>query len=141
MIPIAMAPRSYSWTVIYDSDCGFCRWSLGWVLRLDRNRRLRPVALQSAEADGLLADLPSNARTASWHLVAPDGRRFSAGEGLPPLLRLLPGGRAPATLAAAAQPLTNRAYRLVADHRTVFGKPVTDSAKRRADELIAERSA
>jgi len=141
MIPIAMAPRSYLWTVIYDSDCGFCRWSLGWVLRLDRDRRLRPIPLGNPEAGELLADLPADARAASWHLVSPDGQRFSAGEGLPPLLRLLPGGHAPASIAAAVQPLTNRAYRLVADHRTVFGKPVTANAKRRADELIAERSA
>jgi predicted DCC family thiol-disulfide oxidoreductase YuxK len=141
MIPIDMALRSYSWSVIYDSDCGFCRWAMAWVLRVDRHHRLRPVALESPEADGLLAGVPSDVRTASWHLLSPEGRRYSAGEGLPPLLRLLPGGRAPATLAAAAQPLTNLLYRAVANSRSALGPRVTDNAKRRADELIAERSA
>jgi predicted DCC family thiol-disulfide oxidoreductase YuxK len=141
MIPIAMAPRSYSWTVIYDSDCGFCRWSMAWVLRLDRNHRVRPAALDSPEADEALADLAPAVRGASWHLVSPEGQRFSAGAGLPPLLRLLPGGRIPGAVAAALQPLTNLLYRAVANSRSLLGPRVTDKAKRRADELIAERSA
>jgi predicted DCC family thiol-disulfide oxidoreductase YuxK len=78
---------------------------------------------------------------ASWHLVSPDHRRFSAGEAAPPLLRLIPGGRVPAALLAAAQPLTNRAYRWLAAHRSTVGRPISDEAKRRADELIAERRA
>ena len=114
---------------------------LGWFLRLDRERRLHPVALGTAEADRLLADLTEEVRWASWHLVSPAGDRFSAGEGLPPLLRLLPGGRGPAALAAAVQPVTNAAYRWVAEHRTLIGPLVSARAKRRADELIAERSA
>src|SRR5262249_60221531 len=31
--------------LIYDPDCGFCRWCLGKVLAWDRHRTLRPVAL------------------------------------------------------------------------------------------------
>src|SRR5258708_6038411 len=102
MIPIGMAPRSYSWTLLYDAECGFCKWSLSLVLMLDRRRRLRPLALQSAEADQLLADLIAPQRDASWHLVSPDGRRWSAGAAAPPLLRLLPGGRLPAHVLGGA---------------------------------------
>ncbi|HEY2159757.1 MAG TPA: DCC1-like thiol-disulfide oxidoreductase family protein [Solirubrobacteraceae bacterium] len=126
------------WTVLYDADCGFCRWSLGRVLVLDRRRSLRPVALGTPEADALLADMAPDERAASWHLVSPGGRRWSAGEAAPPLLRLLPGGRAPAALIARFPRLTERGYRWVAGHRSWFGKLVPDSAKARADERIAQ---
>ena len=36
----------------------------------------------------------------SWHLVGDDGVPWSAGAAIAPLLRLLPGGRAPAALVA-----------------------------------------
>lgn len=122
--------------VLYDRDCGFCRWALGLILRWDRRRALRPVALQDAEADRLLDGMPAEARMASWHLVDPDGRVRSAGAALPQLLRLLPRGRA---LAKPAERFGDRGYGWVAGHRSLLGKPVTDGAKRRADALIAER--
>jgi predicted DCC family thiol-disulfide oxidoreductase YuxK len=138
MIPIGMPRDANRWTVLYDADCGFCRWSLGRVLVLDRRRSLRPVALGTPEADALLADMAPDERAASWHLVSPGGRRWSAGEAAPPLLRLLPGGRAPAALIARFPRLTERGYRWVAGHRSWFGKLVPDSAKARADERIAQ---
>ena len=127
--------------MLYDRDCGFCRWSLGQLLALDRRSRLRPVALGTAEADELLADLPPQERSASWHLVSPNGRRTSAGAAAPPLLRLLPGGRLPAAALAAAPKLTERAYRWVADHRLPLGRMIPTRAKRRADARIAQREA
>ena len=117
-----MTSRPEKAIVLWDSDCGFCRWSLDKVLAWDRHDRLRPVALQDAEAKRLLADLSDEERMASWHLVTPAGERFSAGEAVPPLLALLPGGRGPARLAALLQPATNAAYRLVAGNRTFFGR-------------------
>ncbi len=110
------------WILIYDADCGFCRWSLARVLALDRVHRLRPVALWTPEADALLADVPPDARAESWHLISPDGRRTSAGEAAPPLLRLLRGGRVPAALLARMPRLTDRAYRWVAGHRSWLGR-------------------
>jgi predicted DCC family thiol-disulfide oxidoreductase YuxK len=56
-------------------------------------------------------------KMASWHLVTKDGRVYSAGAALPPLLRLLPGGRPLAALAAAFPRLTERGYRHVARTR------------------------
>jgi predicted DCC family thiol-disulfide oxidoreductase YuxK len=138
MIPIDMARDASRWTVLYDSDCGFCRWSLGQLLRLDRQRRLRPAALGAAQADALLAELSPEERAASWHLVSPDGGRWSAGAAAPPLLRLLPGGRVPAAVLARWPRLTERAYRWVADHRSAFSRMIPSSAKRRADERIAQ---
>lgn len=125
--------------LLYDSDCGFCRWSLGKVLAWDRRRRLRPVALQSPEADDLLPGMPEDRRMSSWHLVDHAGVH-SAGAGIAPLLRLLPGGSPPAAIAARTPRGMERLYRFVAGNRSLWGKLVTEGAKRRADERIAERA-
>ena len=128
------------WILLYDADCGFCRWALSLVLGLDRGRRLVPVALGSPLADELLADLAMEERARSWHLVAPGGERTSAGAAAPPLFALLPGGRVPARLLASAPALTERAYRWVADHRSTLSHAIPSGAKRRASERIARRA-
>ena len=53
------------WLVLYDADCGFCKWALAGVLRWDRAGRLRPIALQRPEADELLAELSGEERMRS----------------------------------------------------------------------------
>jgi predicted DCC family thiol-disulfide oxidoreductase YuxK len=126
--------------ILYDSDCGFCRWSLGKVLAWDRRRALRPVAIDSPEGGRLLSEMPVGQRLASWHLVDEEGRVRSAGAAFPPLLRLLPGGGPLAALTARSPKLTDRVYRWVAGNRSRWGKLVTDGAKRRADRRIDERS-
>jgi predicted DCC family thiol-disulfide oxidoreductase YuxK len=130
----------HSATLLYDADCGFCRWSLAKILAWDRRGALRPVSLQSEEADELLRGMPEEQRMASWHLVDPEGELHSAGAGLPPLLRLLPGGAPAAALAARAPRLTERGYRWVAGHRSLFGRLIGEGAKRRADRRIASRA-
>jgi predicted DCC family thiol-disulfide oxidoreductase YuxK len=127
-------------TLIYDSDCGFCRWCLGKVLAWDRRRAVRPVALGTEEANRLLGDMPAAERYSSWHLVEGGGAVRSAGAGFEPLLRLLPGGSPLSALAGRFPSATERAYRTVSGNRGIFGKLVTDGAKRRADQRIAERS-
>jgi predicted DCC family thiol-disulfide oxidoreductase YuxK len=126
-------------TLIYDPDCGFCRWCLGKVLSWDRRGEVRPVPLGSAEADRLLAGMPREDQFASWHLVDENGTVHSAGAGFPPLLRLLPAGGPLAALASGTPRLTDRGYRWVAGHRGWWGRLVADGAKRRADERIASR--
>jgi predicted DCC family thiol-disulfide oxidoreductase YuxK len=126
-------------TLLYDSDCGFCRWALGKVLAWDRRRVVRPVKLTSDEADRLLGDMPDDRRMSSWHLVDAEGVH-SAGAGFPPLLRRLPGGSPLAALAARVPHATERGYRFIAGNRSRWGKVVTDGAKRRADKRIEERS-
>jgi predicted DCC family thiol-disulfide oxidoreductase YuxK len=138
MIPIAMPRDANRWQVVYDADCGFCRWSLAKLLALDRRRSLRPVALGTPEADELLSAMGTDERAASWHLVSPDGRRWSAGAAAPPLLRLLPGGRVPAALLERFPRLTERTYRWVAGHRSSLSGLIPESAKARADERIAQ---
>lgn len=149
MIPTAMARHPISshhslkhgWTVLYDADCGFCRWSLARLLALDKACRLRPVPLGTEEANSLLADLSEEERAASWHLVAPDGERTSGGLAAAPLMRALPGGGLPAAALATAPGLTDRAYRWVADHRSAFSRLIPERSKRRADQRILGRQA
>lgn len=76
----------------------------------------------------------------SAHLVSPSGERWSGGYAAPSLLRLLPGGGPLAGVAEGRTHLADRFYRAVSRHRTALGRAVTGGAKRRADELIGERS-
>ncbi|HEX6131046.1 MAG TPA: DCC1-like thiol-disulfide oxidoreductase family protein [Actinomycetota bacterium] len=108
-------------TVLYDDDCGFCRWTAERLRRWDRRRRLRFATIQGETGARLLGDLPPAERLASWHVVTPDGRR-SAGAALAPTLERLPGGRPLALLAGAAPGLTEAAYRAVARRRTAIGR-------------------
>jgi predicted DCC family thiol-disulfide oxidoreductase YuxK len=107
--------------LLYDAACGFCRRSVARILGWDRQGRLRPVVLQDPEADELLPGMDLEQRMASWHLVAPDGTVYSGGAVVPPLMRLLPGGRPIAALAAAFPGTTERVYRWVARNRGPVG--------------------
>jgi predicted DCC family thiol-disulfide oxidoreductase YuxK len=126
-------------TLLYDSDCGFCRWCLGKVLAWDRRGVIRPVAIQAEQAGRLLSGMPVEERLASWHLVDGEGSVRSAGAAFPGLFRLLPGGAPLAALTSRIPRATDRAYRWVAGNRSRWGKLVTDGAKRRADRRIAAR--
>src|SRR5687768_16942945 len=129
-------------TLFYDAECGLCRWCVAKLMAWDRARAIRFVALQDrAEADRLLSPKDEATRMGSWHLVTGDGRIHSAGEGVAPLLRLLPGGGPPARLAAAAQPLTDRVYDFVAAHRAGFGRLVPRRARERANERLRRHGA
>jgi predicted DCC family thiol-disulfide oxidoreductase YuxK len=131
--------KRYRWVVVYDADCGFCMWLLAGLLRWDREARLRPLALQDPEAEGLLVGLAPSVRMASWHLISPSGARQSGGSALPELLALLPGGRIPAAGFERFPELTDRGYRWVADHRSRLSKLVPASLKRRARERVRQR--
>jgi predicted DCC family thiol-disulfide oxidoreductase YuxK len=109
------------YVVLYDEDCGFCKLTVSWLLRFDRRRRLRPMAIQDPAARDLLRDVPESLRLESAHLVAPDGTLYSVGAAAAPLARLLPGGEIPARLFLRFPAETDRAYRWVAGHRTFFG--------------------
>lgn len=122
-------------TVIYDSDCGFCKWCLALLLAWDRQGMLRPLPLGTAKADRLLADLTVEQRDASWHLVM-DGERLSAGAALAPALSPLRGGGAPAALFARFPGATERGYRWVAEHRGLLGRFVPARARRWAGQVI-----
>jgi predicted DCC family thiol-disulfide oxidoreductase YuxK len=109
-------------TVLYDDDCGFCKWSLDKILAWDRGDRVRPVPIQSPEGQELLSDLPPEKRLDSWHLVGPDGTVRSAGAGAGPLARVLPGGRPLAFFFERFPNATERSYRFVAGNRNRFAR-------------------
>lgn len=108
--------------VLYDDDCGFCKLAVRGLLRLDRRERLRPVAIQSEEGQRLLTEVPDGRRLASAHLVTPGGKVISGGAAAEALARLLPGGRAPATLFKRYPSQTGAAYDWVARHRGTLGR-------------------
>jgi predicted DCC family thiol-disulfide oxidoreductase YuxK len=128
--------------VLYDDDCGFCRWTLALLLTWDRRGRLRVVALQEPEAEALLAGMDLEERMASAHVVLEDGTVRSGGAAAGPVAALLPGG---APLARAARLLgdsfMDRAYRAVADRRGALGRLVRPRCRRWADGVIARRRA
>ena len=127
-------------TLLYDADCGFCRWSAAKVAAWDRAGRVRCVALQDhGEADRLLGAMPEAERMASWHFVLPGGAVRSAGAAFAPLLRTLPGGRPLARVAEASPGLTDAAYRSVAARRSFLGRLVGEGARRRADARLRAR--
>jgi predicted DCC family thiol-disulfide oxidoreductase YuxK len=136
-----VAARPPAVTVLFDRDCGFCRWSVGVLLAWDRAGRLRPVAIQSEEGQRLLPDLPAERRLESAHAIDADGRRASGGDAIAPIAAVLRGGAPVAALARRAPALARLGYGAVAGNRALFGRLVSDRAKARADARIAQRSA
>jgi predicted DCC family thiol-disulfide oxidoreductase YuxK len=110
-----MTPREPS-IVLYDEDCGFCKWSIGKILAWDRARRLRTLPIQSDEGARLLASVEPDRRLDSWHLIS-SGKLYSGGAAAAPLARLLPGGRPLAALLGAFPPATACAYTYIARRR------------------------
>ena len=107
--------------VLFDEDCGFCRWATGKLLGWDRRMRLRAVALQDPEAERLLPGMDQERRMASWHLVTSGGRVRSAGRAVAPLLRLLPAGTPLAVLVETFPRATDRVYDWTSRHRGRLG--------------------
>jgi predicted DCC family thiol-disulfide oxidoreductase YuxK len=133
-------PQPGTALVLYDVDCGFCRWTLAGLLRWDRGGRLRAAAIQDAEGERVLSGMDPEVRMQSWHFLTPDGRLLSAGRALPDVLTLLPGGRQLSWATRVLMPLTERAYRLVARSRGRLGPLLSERARARATALVAKRS-
>jgi predicted DCC family thiol-disulfide oxidoreductase YuxK len=125
--------------LLYDRDCGFCRWCVGVLLAWDRRRRLFPVTIQGETGAAALEGMSPDDRLRSWHLVDDSGHVWSGGAAFPALGLLLPGGRVLAVLAGLSPGATERVYRLLADNRRLLSRLVPASSKRRADERIRRR--
>jgi predicted DCC family thiol-disulfide oxidoreductase YuxK len=123
--------------ILYDDDCGFCKWMVQWFLLWDRKGVLRTLPIQ--EADALLGHMDPELRLESWHLALPDGSLSSGGAAFPPLLRLLPGGRPLAAAVARIPGVTDRSYRWVARNRTALSKPIRRSWKDSAARRVRAR--
>jgi predicted DCC family thiol-disulfide oxidoreductase YuxK len=120
--------------VLFDEDCGFCRWAMAWALRLDRRRLLVAVPIQSALGAELLDDLAPSERLSAAHSVQEDGRRSSGGAAAAVVLAALAPTYALGLLARRLPGTTERLYAAVAGRRTSKG------ARRRADRLVRAAS-
>lgn len=129
--------RQDVWRLVYDDDCGFCKWTVSLIMSWDRDGRLAPCPIQGALAQELLSDLSPEARLASMHLVAPSGERFSAGPAIAPLLGLLPKGHLLALGVSRVPRFTPKAYDWVASHRSQLSRAVPGRAKSRASARLA----
>jgi len=126
--------------VLYDANCRFCRWSLSWLLRLDRRRSLRPVALDSSEADALVGGMSDDERFGSWHLAVPGQDVSSGGAAVAPLVGCMTSSdRIQRGIGYLTVPLS-LGYRIVARSRGRLGRLVGDRADARSRKLIEARS-
>ena len=108
--------------VLYDEDCGFCRWSADEFRAWDARGRLTFAAIQSAGGAELLHAVPVARRLDSIHAVTPDGRVWSGGQAVRVILGELPGGSLLASIAATFPGATEWIYRVVARHRQRLGR-------------------
>jgi predicted DCC family thiol-disulfide oxidoreductase YuxK len=122
--------------VLYDADCGFCRWAMAWALDHDSRRAIVAVPIQSPLGSQLLADLSPDERLAAAHVIRDDGARDSGGAAAAEVLAALPRTRSLAWLACRLPAPTAALYGLVATHRHGFGRFVGAGARRRADRLL-----
>lgn len=107
--------------MLYDDDCGFCRWSAARLRSWDRGGRLRFTAIQGGDGSRLLSAIPARERLDAMHAVTPDGRVWTGGGALTPILGALPGGGPLAAVSRAAPGLTEWLYRTVAHRRDWLG--------------------
>lgn len=116
--------------IVYDADCGFCRWLLAKIIRRDPTGAFRPVDLRTAEAIVLLPKMNEATRMSSWHLVETDGRVYSGGAAIAPLLEHLPGKglRFGARLARTFPSTVEGLYRFLAANRHRFGRWLGEQA-------------
>ena len=123
--------------VLYDADCGFCRWTVTWALARDARGVLQPAAIQSPTGAELLADLQPEVQLRSMHVLHDSHRRDSGGAALCAVLAALPSARFAARAAARWPGATEVVYRFVARHRRYFGRLVSSAARRKADATLA----
>jgi predicted DCC family thiol-disulfide oxidoreductase YuxK len=126
--------------VLYDADCGFCRWAMAWAVRHDREQVLVTAPIQSPLGSELLADIALAERLRAAHVVSDDGHRASGGDAAAEVLSALPATRALGRLARGLPGTTALLYNVVAAQRKSFGRLVGNAARRRADDLLAATS-
>lgn len=110
-------------TVLYDDDCGFCRWSVAQLRSFDRHARFEFVPLQHAADHPDRPELAALARTRDLatviHALRPDGDARDGGGAMLEILDALPGGwlLRPWALLPGVERVVDWGYRLVADRR------------------------
>ena len=122
------AARARRLTVLYDDDCGLCRWTVVQLRSLDRHGRLEFVPLQHAAAHPERPDLARLAQTHqladSIHVARPDGRVRRGGGAMLELLDALPGGwlLRPWAAIPGVEAALDGVYQLLARNRGGIGR-------------------
>jgi predicted DCC family thiol-disulfide oxidoreductase YuxK len=127
--------------VLYDADCGFCRWAVAWAVRRDHHHVLVTVPIQSPLGSELLVDVDPSDRLRSAHVVRDDGCRCAGGVAAADVLSVLPPTRTLGRLARSLPRTTALLYGVVAARRKSFGRLVGNEARRSADDLLGATSA
>jgi len=115
-------------TVLYDSDCGFCIWTVHQLTSLDRHRRLEFAPLQHAADHPGRPEIAELARrrdlARSLHVVRADGLVDDGGGAMLEILDVLPGGWLfrPWRSLPGVRPIVDAAYRLVANRRALASR-------------------
>ena len=122
--------------VLYDADCGFCRWAMAWAVRHDHQHALVAAPIQSPLGAALLADVPASERLREAHVIHDGHSRRSGGAAAADVLSTLPATRALGRLGHRLPHTTALLYRVLAARRASFGRLVGREARRRADDLL-----
>jgi len=126
--------------VLYDAECGFCRWAMAWAVKRDHRHVLVTVPIQSPLGCDLLIDVIPSERLRWAHVVRDDGCRRSGGAAAADVLSVLGPTRVLGRLAHSLPRTTALLYGVVAARRNSIGRLVGQEARRRADDLLAATS-
>lgn len=130
------APRAARLTVLFDEDCGLCRWTAQQLHRLDRGARLELVPLQHAASHPERPDLARLAAqyplAESIHVQRDDGRVRAGGDAMLEILDALPGGALlrPWALLPGVAAVVGAAYRRIAGNRALVGRLIGGAGTR-----------
>ena len=106
--------------LVYDGECGFCRFGIDVIRRFDRHGVFGFCPFGHPIAEGLLADVPEEARYEQMHLATPSGL-LSGTDAAKAVLRELPFGR------LASRVGIHRLYPLIVRYRWVLGRFISQS--------------
>ena len=128
--------REPAYELFYDERCRLCRATARTVLRLAPAGTILPVGLRSDRAREALSEESEDERLGSFHLLAPDGRRWKGADAIPPLLERLPRARRLGRVirrSRVASDATARAYGWVTRNRGWLGRFIPERWSRPVD--------
>jgi lipase maturation factor 1 len=108
--------------LLFDGDCGFCRF---WVARWQARTRDRVDFAPAQQQASRFPQVTEEAWKRSVQLITPEGAVYGGAEAVFRILAYAPGLHwmlAIYRYLPGARPVTEAAYRLVADHREFFLK-------------------